>query len=69
MPFLIEEPMVVQSPGMNWREPNNKPPPASIGDHTFAEHFVMMIVGLHFMRHNSAVINTLYVVFFLFFPT
>ena len=35
-----------------------------IGDHTFAEHFVVMvkltgpIIGLHFMRHNSAVIDT-----------
>ena len=35
-----------------------------IGDHIFAEHFVVMksltgpIVGLHFMRHNSVVIDT-----------
>ena len=35
-----------------------------IGDHIFAEHFVVMknltraIIGLHFMRHNSVVINT-----------
>ena len=35
-----------------------------IGDHTFAEHFVVMenltgpIIGLHFMRHNSMVIDT-----------
>ena len=35
-----------------------------IGDHIFAEHFVVMssltgpIVGLHFMRHNSVVIHT-----------
>ena len=35
-----------------------------IGDHIFAEHFVVMnnltgpIVGLHFMRHNSVVINS-----------
>ena len=35
-----------------------------IGDHTFAEHFVVMknltgpIFGLHFMRHNSVVIDT-----------
>ena len=35
-----------------------------IGDHTFAEHFVVMknltgpIIGLHFMRHNSVVIDT-----------
>ena len=35
-----------------------------IGDHTFAEHFVVMknltgpIIGLHFMRHNSLVIDT-----------
>ena len=35
-----------------------------IVDHTFAEHFVMMenltgpIIGLHFMRHNSVVIDT-----------
>ena len=34
-----------------------------IGDHTFAEYFVVMknltrpILGLHFMRHNSAVID------------
>ena len=35
-----------------------------MGDHTFAEHFVVMknltgpIIGLHFMRHNSVVIDT-----------
>ena len=35
-----------------------------IGDHTFAEHFVVMenltgpIINLHFMRHNSVVIDT-----------
>ena len=35
-----------------------------IGDHFFAEHFVVMknltgpIIGLHFMRHNSVVIDT-----------
>ena len=35
-----------------------------IGDHIFAEHFVVMknltgpIIGLHFMRHNSVVIDT-----------
>ena len=35
-----------------------------IGDHIFAEHFVVMknlagpIIGLHFMRHNSVVIET-----------
>ena len=35
-----------------------------IGDHIFAEHFVVMknltgpIIGLHFMKHNSAVIDT-----------
>ena len=35
-----------------------------IGDNNFAEHFVVMkeltgpIIGLHFMRHNSAVIDT-----------
>ena len=35
-----------------------------IGDHLFAEHFVVMknltgpIIGLHFMRHNSVVIDT-----------
>ena len=35
-----------------------------IGDKTFAEHFVVMktllgpIIGLHFMRHNSVVIDT-----------
>ena len=35
-----------------------------IGDHNFAEHFVAMknltgpIIGLHFMRHNSVVIDT-----------
>ena len=35
-----------------------------IGDHTFAEHFVVMenltgpIIGLHFMRHNSVIIDT-----------
>ena len=35
-----------------------------IGDHFFAEHFVLMknltglILGLHFMRHNSVVIDT-----------
>ena len=35
-----------------------------IGDHIFAEHFVVMknltgpIIGLHFMRHNSVVIHT-----------
>ena len=35
-----------------------------IGDHTFAEHFVVMdnligpIIGLHLMRHNSVVIDT-----------
>ena len=35
-----------------------------IGDHTFAEHFVVMknltgpIIGLHFMRHNTGVIDT-----------
>ena len=35
-----------------------------IGDHTFAEHFVVMenltgpIIGLHFMRQNSVVIDT-----------
>ena len=34
------------------------------GDHIFAEHFVVMnnltgpIIGLHFMRHNSVVIDT-----------
>ena len=34
------------------------------GDNTFAEHFVVMknltgpIIGLHFMRHNSVVIDT-----------
>ena len=34
-----------------------------IGDHIFAEHFVLMknltrpIIGLHFMRHNSVVID------------
>ena len=34
------------------------------GDHTFAEHFVVMknltgpIIGLHFMRHNGVVIDT-----------
>ena len=37
-----------------------------IGDHTFAGHFVVMknlkgpIIGLHFMRHNSVVIDTTY---------
>ena len=35
-----------------------------IGDHIFAEHFVVLknltgpIIGLHFMRHNSVVIDT-----------
>ena len=35
-----------------------------IGDHIFAEHFVVMkkltgpIIGLHFMKHNSVVIDT-----------
>ena len=35
-----------------------------IGDHIFAEHFVVMknlrgpIIGVHFMRHNSVVIDT-----------
>ena len=35
-----------------------------IGDHIFAEHFVVMknltgpIMGLHFMRHNSVVVDT-----------
>ena len=35
-----------------------------IGENTFAEHFVVMknltgpIIGLHFMRHNSVVIDT-----------
>ena len=35
-----------------------------IGDHIFAEHFVVMknltapLIGLHFMRHNSVVIDT-----------
>ena len=35
-----------------------------IGDHIFAEHFVVMknltgpVIGLHFMRHNSVVIDT-----------
>ena len=35
-----------------------------IGDHIFAEHFVVMknltgpFIGLHFMRHNSVVIDT-----------
>ena len=35
-----------------------------IGDHLFAEHFVVMknltgpIIGLHFMKHNSVVIDT-----------
>ena len=35
-----------------------------IGDHIYAEHFVVMknlagpIIGLHFMRHNSVVIET-----------
>ena len=35
-----------------------------IGDHTFAEHFVVMenltgpIIGVHFMRHNNVVIDT-----------
>ena len=35
-----------------------------IGDHIFAEHFVVMknltgpIIGLHFMRHNSVVMDT-----------
>ena len=35
-----------------------------IGDHIFAEHFIVMknlkrpIIGLHFMRHNSVVIDT-----------
>ena len=38
-----------------------------IGDNTFAEHFVVMknltgpIIGLHFMRHNSVVIDTTHV--------
>ena len=38
-----------------------------IGDNTFAEHFVVMkkltepIIGLHFMRNNSAVIDTTHV--------
>ena len=37
-----------------------------IGDKTFADHFVVMknltasIIGLHFMRHNSVVIDTTY---------
>ena len=37
-----------------------------IGDHVFAEHFVVMknltgpIIGLHFMKHNSVVIDTTY---------
>ena len=37
-----------------------------IGDHIFVEHFVVMenltgpIIGLHFMRHNSVVIDTTY---------
>ena len=35
-----------------------------IGDHTFVEHFVLLenltgpIIGLHFMKHNSVVIDT-----------
>ena len=39
-------------------------PKFDIGDHFFAEHFVVMknltgpIIGLHFMRHNSVVIDT-----------
>ena len=38
-----------------------------IGDHIFAEHFVVMknltgpIIGLHFMKHNSVVIDTTHV--------
>ena len=37
-----------------------------IGDHIFAEHFAVMknlkgpIIGLHFMRHNSVIIDTTY---------
>ena len=37
-----------------------------IGDHIFAEHFVVMknltrpIIGLHFMKHNSVVIDTMH---------
>ena len=37
-----------------------------IGDHMFAEHFVVMknltgpIVGLHFVKHNSVIIDTTY---------
>ena len=39
-------------------------PKFDIGDHIFAEHFVVIknltgpIIGLHFMRHNSVVIDT-----------
>ena len=39
-------------------------PKFGIGDHIFAEHFVVMknltgpIIGLHFMRHNSVFIDT-----------
>ena len=39
-------------------------PKFDIGDHTFAEHFVVMknwtgpFIGLHFMKHNSVVIDT-----------
>ena len=42
-------------------------PKFDIGDHIFAEHFVVMknltgpIIGLHFMRHNSVVIDTTHV--------
>ena len=44
-----------------------------IGDHTFAEHFVVMknfigpIIGSHFMRHNSVVIDNTHG--FIHFPT
>ena len=43
-----------------------------VGDHIFAEHFVVMknltgpIIGLHFMRHNSVVIDTTHG--FIYFP-
>ena len=39
---------------------------SDIGDHIFAEHFVVMekltgpIIGLHFMKHNSVVIDATY---------
>ena len=71
---LTQEPMLVQLPRVSWTESIascqlEKPIATAtlkydIGDNSFAEHFVVMkvltgpITGIHFMRHNSVVIDT-----------